>query len=77
MFHPVYNYGYSTEPDPNMNNRNIYWRRGRGLGGLLSINGLIYIRCEAADYDRWSAAGTTVGAGRSAAVLHQERAQQR
>ena len=57
MFHPVYNYGYKTEPDPNMNNRNIYWPRGRGLGGSSSINGLIYIRGQAADYDRWSAAG--------------------
>ena len=57
MFHPVYNYGYYTEPDANMNGRKIYWPRGRGLGGSSSINGLIYIRGQAADYDRWSHAG--------------------
>ena len=57
MFHPVYNYGYYTEPDPNMNGRKVYWPRGRGLGGSSSINGLIYIRGQSADYDRWSAAG--------------------
>ena len=57
MFHPVYNYGYYTEPDPNMNGRKVYWPRGRGLGGSSSINGLIYIRGQAADYDRWSEAG--------------------
>jgi choline dehydrogenase len=57
MFHPIYNYGYYTEPDPNMNGRKVYWPRGRGLGGSSSINGLIYIRGQAADYDRWSAAG--------------------
>jgi choline dehydrogenase len=57
MFHPVYNWGYYTEPDPNMNGRKVYWPRGRGLGGSSSINGLIYIRGQSADYDRWSAAG--------------------
>jgi choline dehydrogenase len=57
MFHPVYNWGYYTEPDPNMNGRKVYWPRGRGLGGSSSINGLIYIRGQSADYDRWSNAG--------------------
>jgi choline dehydrogenase len=33
MFHPVYNWGFYTDPDPHMNNRKIYWPRGRGLGG--------------------------------------------
>ena len=44
MFHPVYNWGFHTEPEPEMNGRRIYWPRGRGLGGSSSINGLIYIR---------------------------------
>jgi choline dehydrogenase len=44
MFHPQYNWGFKTDPDPNMNNREIYWPRGRGLGGSSSINGLIYVR---------------------------------
>jgi choline dehydrogenase-like flavoprotein len=57
MFHPVYNWGYYTDPDPNMNNRKIYWPRGRGLGGSSSINGLIYVRGQGEDYDAWAQAG--------------------
>src|SRR5574341_1815353 len=37
MFHPVYNWGFQTDPEPNMNGRRIYWPRGRGLGGSSSI----------------------------------------
>jgi choline dehydrogenase-like flavoprotein len=57
MFHPVYNWGFYTEPDPGMNQRKIYWPRGRGLGGSSSINGLIAIRGHRADYDGWAALG--------------------
>ncbi|HWP87623.1 MAG TPA: GMC family oxidoreductase N-terminal domain-containing protein, partial [Burkholderiales bacterium] len=57
MFHPVYNWGFHTEPEPAMNNREIYWPRGRGLGGSSSINGLIYVRGQPEDYDRWAALG--------------------
>jgi len=57
MFHPVYNWGFYTDPDPNMNGRRIYWPRGRGLGGSSSINGLIYIRGQAEDFERWEALG--------------------
>lgn len=57
MFHEVYNWGFYTEPDPNMHNRKIYWPRGRGLGGSSSINGLIYIRGQPEDYDHWEALG--------------------
>ena len=57
MFHPRYNWGFETEPDPNMNGRKLYWPRGRGLGGSSSINGLISIRGQPEDYDRWAAAG--------------------
>jgi choline dehydrogenase len=57
MFHPVYNWGFSTEPDPNMKGRKLYWPRGRGLGGSSSINGLIYVRGQPEDYDHWSALG--------------------
>ena len=57
MFNPRYNWGFETEPDPNMNGRKLYWPRGRGLGGSSSINGLIAIRGQAEDYDRWAAAG--------------------
>jgi len=57
MFHPVYNWGFHTDPEPHMNGRRVYWPRGRGLGGSSSINGLIYVRGQPEDYDRWAAAG--------------------
>ena len=57
MFHPVYNWGFHTEPEPGMNGRRIYWPRGRGLGGSSSINGLIYVRGQRENYDGWAAAG--------------------
>ncbi|MFY2845175.1 GMC family oxidoreductase [Achromobacter ruhlandii] len=57
MFHKVLNWGYYTEPDPNMLDRRIYWPRGRTLGGSSAINGLIYIRGQRQDYDAWAAAG--------------------
>lgn len=57
MFHKVYNWGFYTEPEPAMHNRKMYWPRGRCLGGSSSINGLIYIRGQAEDYDHWAALG--------------------
>ena len=57
MFHPVYNWGFYTDPQPHMNQRKVYWPRGRGLGGSSSINGLIYVRGQPEDYDRWAALG--------------------
>jgi choline dehydrogenase len=57
MFHKTLNWGFYTEPEPNMKDRRIYWPRGRTLGGSSSINGLIYIRGQATDYDHWAALG--------------------
>jgi choline dehydrogenase len=51
------NWCYSTDPDPNMNGRRIYWPRGKTLGGSSSINGLIYIRGQREDFDHWAALG--------------------
>ena len=59
MWSPTYNWCFQTEPDPNMNGRRIYWPRGKTLGGSSSINGLIYIRGQREDYDRWAALGNT------------------
>ena len=59
MFHPVYNWCFKTEPDPGMNGREIYWPRGRTLGGSSAINGLIYIRGQREDYDGWAALGNS------------------
>jgi choline dehydrogenase len=53
MWSKTYNWCYYTDPDPNMNGRRIYWPRGKTLGGSSSINGLIYIRGQSEDFDRW------------------------
>lgn len=57
MFHPVYNWRFETEPEPEMNGRKVYWPRGRCLGGSSSINGLVFIRGQAEDYDGWAKLG--------------------
>ena len=57
MFHPVYNWGFSTDPEPEMKDRRMYWPRGRVLGGSSSINGLIYVRGQHEDYDAWARMG--------------------
>ncbi len=57
MFNPRYNWGFYTEPEPELNGRKIYWPRGKVLGGSSSINGLIYIRGQAQDYDHWASEG--------------------
>jgi choline dehydrogenase-like flavoprotein len=50
---------YETEQDPGLNGRSIAWPRGKVLGGSSSINGLIYIRGQAEDYDQWRQLGNT------------------
>ncbi len=52
-----YNWGFWTEPEPNLEGRKLWWPRGRGLGGSSSINGMIYIRGHARDYDTWRQMG--------------------
>ncbi|KQM79483.1 GMC family oxidoreductase [Xylophilus sp. Leaf220] len=47
---------YSTEPDPGLNGRVLRYPRGKTLGGSSSINGMIYMRGQARDYDGWAAA---------------------
>ncbi len=49
-----YNWYYHTEPQPYMNERVMYWPRGRVLGGSSSLNAMVYIRGHALDYDRWA-----------------------
>lgn len=49
-----YNWYYNTEPQQYMNNRVMYWPRGRVLGGSSSLNAMVYIRGHALDYDRWA-----------------------
>ena len=52
-----FNWGFWTEPEPNLNDRKLWWPRGRGWGGSSSINGMIYIRGHARDYDQWRQMG--------------------
>ena len=54
---PRFNWQYQTEPEPHLNDRTIEHPRGRVLGGSSSINGMMYIRGHARDYDRWAQSG--------------------
>ncbi|MGZ5829050.1 MAG: GMC family oxidoreductase, partial [Xanthobacteraceae bacterium] len=52
-----FNWGYDTEPEPDMGGRSIYLPRGKVLGGSSSINGMMYCRCHPSDYDQWGQIG--------------------
>ena len=54
-----FDWGFWTVPQAALDNRPLYWPRGRGLGGSSSINGMVYIRGHSSDYDRWSQLGLT------------------
>ena len=51
------NWLYASEPEPELNHRTIIQPRGKVLGGSSSINGLLYVRGQAADYDHWRQLG--------------------
>src|SRR5262249_58399663 len=51
------NWGFETVPQRELDNRQLYQPRGRGWGGSSSINGMIYIRGHARDYDTWRQMG--------------------
>lgn len=53
----TYNWGFWTEAEPNLDGRKLWWPRGKGWGGSSSINGMIYIRGHARDYDQWRQMG--------------------
>ena len=54
---PRVNWMFDTEPEPNLNNRMMYQPRGKVLGGTSSINGMVYMRGNHADYDEWRQRG--------------------
>ena len=54
---PKYNWFYHTEPEPQLNGRRMHTPRGKVLGGSSSINGLVYIRGNPQDFERWAAEG--------------------
>lgn len=57
MGNPNTDWQYQTQKDPGINDRSIPWPRGRVLGGSSSINGLLYVRGQAQDYDQWAQMG--------------------
>ncbi|MEZ5830922.1 MAG: choline dehydrogenase [Dongiaceae bacterium] len=52
-----FNWAYVSEPEPYLDNRRLSHPRGRVLGGSSSINGMMYVRGHARDYDRWAQSG--------------------
>ncbi|HEY2274391.1 MAG TPA: choline dehydrogenase [Steroidobacteraceae bacterium] len=54
---PQYDWGYYTESEPQLNGRRLHTPRGKVLGGSSSINGMVYVRGNALDYERWESEG--------------------
>ena len=54
---PLVNWNYYAEPGDKTGNRSLHWPRGRVLGGTSSINGMLYVRGNPADYDGWAQMG--------------------
>jgi choline dehydrogenase len=50
-------WNYSTEPEPCLHNRRLYWPRGKMLGGSSSMNAMIYVRGNRLDFDHWASLG--------------------
>ena len=57
LYNPLVNWNYTTDPEPGLGGRQMHWPRGRVLGGTSSINGMLWIRGNPADYDGWSQMG--------------------
>lgn len=57
LHNPKTDWCYKTEPEPELKGRSLDWPRGKTLGGSSSINGLLYVRGQAEDYDNWAQAG--------------------
>jgi choline dehydrogenase len=57
LHHPVVNWNYRADPTPGTAGRTIHWPRGKVLGGSSSINGMLYVRGNPADYDGWAQMG--------------------
>jgi choline dehydrogenase len=57
LFKSARDWNYQTEPEPHLNGRQLYWPRGKMLGGSSSMNAMIYSRGNPADYDHWKELG--------------------
>ena len=53
----LHGWGYYTEPEPHLDNRELFWPRGKVVGGSSSVNSMIYIRGHPRDYDQWAQLG--------------------
>lgn len=74
--HPTLNWGLYTAPEAKLNNRTIFWPRGKVLGGCSSINGNAYVRGQKEDYDGWRALGN-VGWGWSDVLPYFQKLERR
>ena len=54
---PKYDWRYESEPEPHLGGRRLHTPRGKVLGGSSSINGLVYVRGNALDYEQWESLG--------------------
>ncbi len=54
---PAYDWGYRSEPEPHLGGRSLAAPRGKLIGGSSSINGLVYVRGHALDFERWESEG--------------------
>jgi choline dehydrogenase len=59
IFDKKINWNYKTQPEKNLNGREISWPRGRLLGGSGSLNGMVYIRGQKDDYNDWKLLGNS------------------
>jgi choline dehydrogenase len=54
---PLYDWGYKSEPEPHLGDRELVCPRGKVIGGSSSINGMVYVRGHARDFDHWAESG--------------------
>ena len=57
MHDPKYNWKYYSEPEQNLKNRNLFCPRGKMIGGCSAHNGMVYVRGNPNDYNRWAEQG--------------------
>ena len=72
-----WNWGYESEPEPHLNNRRLNCPRGKGLGGSSSINGLVYVRGNALDFENWKEEEGATGWGYADVLPYFKRAEGR
>ena len=77
MHSKKYNWGYESEPEPALNGRRLSCPRGKGLGGSSSINGLVYVRGNPMDFERWQDEHGAKGWGYAQVLPYFKRAEGR